>query len=48
MSPRLWFAYSVALVVVGVVLLALTGRAGIILIGAGLVGMFLNGRQLRR
>ncbi|MHB8233702.1 MAG: hypothetical protein ACYDHT_03525 [Solirubrobacteraceae bacterium] len=46
--PKLWLAYSIALVVVGVVLLLFTGRAGIILLAGGIVGIVMNGRTLRR
>jgi hypothetical protein len=44
-----WFLYSAAVLVVGVVLVVATaGRAGIILIAAGLIGLAMNVRQLRR
>lgn len=48
MSRRLWYVYSIALIVMGIVLLLLTGRAGIILIAGGVIGLVLNARRLRR
>jgi hypothetical protein len=46
--PRLYLAYSILVLAVGVVLLLITGRAGIILIVGGLVGVLMNATVLRR
>jgi hypothetical protein len=46
--PQLYLAYSILVLVVGVVLLLITGRAGIILIVGGLVGVLMNVTMLRR
>jgi hypothetical protein len=48
-SSRYWIWYSIALVLVGVVLqLAVGGRTGIILIVGGVVGVVVRGRRLSR
>jgi hypothetical protein len=46
--PQLWLVYSVLVVIVGVVLLLLTGRAGIILIIGGVIGVFNSVARSRR
>jgi hypothetical protein len=48
MRTRLYFAYSVAVLVVGIVLLLVTGTAGIILIVGGVIGVVMNLTLLRR
>jgi hypothetical protein len=48
MRDRLYLAYSVAVLVVGIVLLLVTGTAGIILIVGGVIGVLMNLTILRR
>jgi hypothetical protein len=48
MRSWLYLAYSVAVLVLGIVLLLVTGTAGIILIVGGVIGVVMNLTILRR